>query len=62
MLRTQKTGDSLVDRLLARPFKPRVNVDMSQEARQKRIAEAAVKSEVLNKSTISAPATNSSDG
>ena len=62
MLRTQRTGDSLVDRLLASPFTPRENVDMSHEARQKRIAEAAAKSEALNKATISAPSTNSSDG
>ena len=38
--------------LLAQPFKPREKVDMSEEARRKRIAEAAARSEESSQGKI----------
>lgn len=47
-----KTGDPVIDRLLAEPFKPRQVTNDSKEARQKRIEQFAAECEVSSKGAL----------
>ena len=57
-----KTGDPIVDRLLAEPFKPRQVTDDSEEAKQRRIREFAAKCETLSKGKLPSASLSGGDG